>query len=189
MSNFLFFSSTCPAPTEFEFSTKLKASDKKPSVSKRKGSTFSLQSATQVITRTCRLPNRFPTSTWWSAATPTHFSGMVTSSTHSLMNFSSLSHRVLSSLDEFIFINYPTKCFVCASLNGGPLSGPAPSSEEPTGSYPTLVKQPSGRSVPVVQAFAFGKYLGNLMMTFNDDGEVIATAGLPILMDKSVPRG
>jgi 5'-nucleotidase len=87
------------------------------------------------------------------------------------------------------FINYPTKCFVCASLNGGPLSGPAPSSEEPTGSYPTLVKQPSGRSVPVVQAFAFGKYLGNLMMTFNDDGEVIATAGLPILMDKSVPRG
>ncbi|XP_046636634.1 snake venom 5'-nucleotidase-like isoform X3 [Daphnia pulicaria] len=67
-------------------------------------------------------------------------------------------------------------------------NGPAPSSEEPTGSYPTLVKQPSGRSVPVVQAFAFGKYLGNLMMTFNDDGEVIATAGLPILMDKSVPR-
>lgn len=73
-------------------------------------------------------------------------------------------------------------------LNGS-LSGPAPSTEEPMGSYPTLVKQPSGRNVPVVQAFAFGKYLGNLMVTFNDDGEVVATAGLPILMDKNVPRG
>lgn len=43
--------------------------------------------------------------------------------------------------------------------------------------------------VPVVQAYAFGKYLGNLMVTFNDDGEVMATAGLPILMDKNVPQG
>ncbi|XP_032791055.2 snake venom 5'-nucleotidase isoform X2 [Daphnia magna] len=67
-------------------------------------------------------------------------------------------------------------------------NGPAPSTEEPQGSYPTIVTQPSGRTVPVVQAFAFGKYLGNLMVTFNDDGEVIATAGLPILMDKTIPR-
>jgi 5'-nucleotidase len=52
-----------------------------------------------------------------------------------------------------------------------------------------MVKQPSGKSVPVVQAFAFGKYLGNLMVTFNDEGEVIAAAGLPILMDKSIPQG
>jgi hypothetical protein len=67
--------------------------------------------------------------------------------------------------------------------------GPAPSIEEPQGPYPTMVKQPSGKSVPVVQAFAFGKYLGNLMVTFNDEGEVIAAAGLPILMDKSIPQG
>jgi 2',3'-cyclic-nucleotide 2'-phosphodiesterase (5'-nucleotidase family) len=51
------------------------------------------------------------------------------------------------------------------------------------------VKQPSGKNVPVVQAFAFGKYLGNLMVTFSDEGEVIATAGLPIIMDKSIPQG
>ncbi|KAI9563179.1 hypothetical protein GHT06_010637 [Daphnia sinensis] len=67
-------------------------------------------------------------------------------------------------------------------------NGPAPSIEIPQGPYPTMVKQPSGKEVPVVQAFAFGKYLGNLMVTFNDDGDVIATAGLPILMDKSIPR-
>ncbi|XP_046636695.1 snake venom 5'-nucleotidase-like [Daphnia pulicaria] len=67
-------------------------------------------------------------------------------------------------------------------------NGPAPSIEEPQGPYPTMVKQPSGKSVPVVQAFAFGKYLGNLMVTFNDEGEVIAAAGLPILMDKSIPQ-
>lgn len=51
------------------------------------------------------------------------------------------------------------------------------------------MKQPSGKNVPVVQAFAFGKYLGNLMVTFNDEGEVIAFAGLPILMDNSIPQG
>ncbi|KAK4026090.1 hypothetical protein OUZ56_015113 [Daphnia magna] len=67
-------------------------------------------------------------------------------------------------------------------------NGPAPSIEIPQGPYPTMVKQPSGKEVPVVQAFAFGKYLGNLMVTFNDDGDVIATAGLPILMDKTIPR-
>lgn len=80
-----------------------------------------------------------------------------------------------------VFSDFP---IVCNSIQG-----PAPSIEEPQGPYPTMVKQPSGRQVPVVQAYAFGKYLGNLMVTFNDDGEVIATAGLPILMDKNVPQG
>ena len=52
-----------------------------------------------------------------------------------------------------------------------------------------MVKQPSGRQVPVVQAYAFGKYLGNLHVTFNEDGEVVATSGHPILLDHSVAQG
>jgi len=68
-------------------------------------------------------------------------------------------------------------------------AGPAPSVEEPQGPYPTMVKQPSGKMVPVVQAYAFGKYLGNLMVTFSDEGEVIASSGLPIVMDNKILQG
>ena len=68
-------------------------------------------------------------------------------------------------------------------------AGPPPSSEEPQGAYPTMVKQPSGRMVPVVQAYAFGKYLGNLSVSFDINGEVVATSGQPILMDNSIPQG
>jgi 2',3'-cyclic-nucleotide 2'-phosphodiesterase (5'-nucleotidase family) len=52
-----------------------------------------------------------------------------------------------------------------------------------------MVRQPSGRQVPVVQAYAFGKYLGNLKVTFNDNGEVVATSGQPILLDNKIPQG
>ena len=69
------------------------------------------------------------------------------------------------------------------------IAGKEPSIEESQGDYPTMVTQASGRTVPVVQAYAFGKYLGNLKVTFNDDGEVIATSGQPILLDKSIPQG
>lgn len=68
-------------------------------------------------------------------------------------------------------------------------NGQAPSIEEAQGPYPTVVKQASGRSVPVVQAYAFGKYLGNFMVSFNEEGEVVSWSGLPILMDKSIPQG
>ena len=52
--------------------------------------------------------------------------------------------------------------------------------------YPTLVKNPSGRDVPIVQAKAYSKYLGELKLTFDDDGNVTASAGAPILLDFSV---
>lgn len=52
-----------------------------------------------------------------------------------------------------------------------------------------MVVQPSGRKVPVVQAYAFGKYIGNLEITFDDDGEVIEAFGQPIILDNSVAQG
>jgi len=52
-----------------------------------------------------------------------------------------------------------------------------------------MVEQDGGRKVPVVQAYAFGKYLGNLQVTFDDKGEVIDAFGEPILLDNSVPQG
>lgn len=67
--------------------------------------------------------------------------------------------------------------------------GPPPSNDVPVGDYPFIVRSDDGRSVPVVQAYAFGKYLGYLNLTFNADGNVINSSGNPILLNSSIPEG
>lgn len=59
--------------------------------------------------------------------------------------------------------------------------------EGAAGPYPLLVQNPAGRQVPVVQAYAYGKYLGEIEIVFDDAGKVISAAGNPILLDASVP--
>ena len=49
------------------------------------------------------------------------------------------------------------------------------------GPYPTVQN-----GVQIVQAYAFGKYLGELNVTFDDDGNVTEAVGGPIIMDASV---
>lgn len=44
-------------------------------------------------------------------------------------------------------------------------TGENPSIEEIKGPYPIVVKQKSGKKVPVVQAYAFTKYMGQLSVT------------------------
>ncbi|XP_070776889.1 snake venom 5'-nucleotidase-like [Enoplosus armatus] len=66
--------------------------------------------------------------------------------------------------------------------------GKPPSTEVPAGPYPFMVRSDDGRNVPVVQAFAFGKYLGYLKVSFDEAGNVIKAAGNPILMDSSIPQ-
>lgn len=41
-------------------------------------------------------------------------------------------------------------------------NGEKPDAEVPKGPYPIVMVQPSGKRVPVVQAYAFTKYLGKL---------------------------
>ncbi|XP_054469252.1 snake venom 5'-nucleotidase-like [Anoplopoma fimbria] len=65
-------------------------------------------------------------------------------------------------------------------------TGKPPSTEVPAGPYPFMVRSNDGRDVPVVQAFAFGKYLGYLKVTFDKDGNVVKAVGNPILMDSSI---
>ena len=69
------------------------------------------------------------------------------------------------------------------------VSGEPPSVEKPSGPYPTLVSRPDGRVVPVVQAYAYTKYLGFFKMTFDEEGEMTAWEGKPRLLDGSVPQG
>ncbi|KAA3506010.1 LysM peptidoglycan-binding domain-containing protein [Agrobacterium tumefaciens] len=53
------------------------------------------------------------------------------------------------------------------------------------GPYPTLVDNPGGYKVPVVQAGQYSKYLGDLRLVFDDSGVVKESKGDPILIDSS----
>lgn len=67
-------------------------------------------------------------------------------------------------------------------------NGTSPDSEKIQGPYPTYVTQASGKQVPVVQAYAYTKYLGKLHMLFNSKGDLISADGIPILLDKTIPQ-
>ncbi|MDC1536390.1 5'-nucleotidase/apyrase family protein [Candidatus Thioglobus sp.] len=54
-------------------------------------------------------------------------------------------------------------------------------SDRAKGPYPTVVN-----GTQIVQAYAYGKYLGELTVVFDDEGEVISATGEPITIDGSV---
>ncbi|MBW8447702.1 MAG: 5'-nucleotidase C-terminal domain-containing protein [Arenimonas sp.] len=58
--------------------------------------------------------------------------------------------------------------------------------EKAAGPYPTLVKNPAGKDVPIVTAYAYSKYLGDLKIVFDDAGAVKTAEGAPKLLDASV---
>ncbi|WDR04130.1 bifunctional metallophosphatase/5'-nucleotidase [Devosia algicola] len=58
--------------------------------------------------------------------------------------------------------------------------------EKAAGPYPTMVTNPAGVEVPVVQANEYGKYLGEIAVTWDDDGNVTSATGAPYLIDASV---
>lgn len=53
--------------------------------------------------------------------------------------------------------------------------------ERAAGPYPTVEND-----VPIFQAYAYGKYLGEISVSFDDAGEVTSISGEPILLDASV---
>lgn len=58
--------------------------------------------------------------------------------------------------------------------------------DKASGPYPTLVKAPNGVEVPIVTAYAYSKYLGELKVTFDDNGVVKASSGAPVLLDNTI---
>ncbi len=43
--------------------------------------------------------------------------------------------------------------------------------------YPTVVDAPNGKPVQIVQAYAYSKYLGELTVTWDDNGDVTEAEG------------
>lgn len=60
--------------------------------------------------------------------------------------------------------------------------------EKPEGDYPTIVTQENGKKVPVVQAYAYTKYLGYIELEFDDAGDLVQIKGNPILLDGNITR-
>ncbi len=60
------------------------------------------------------------------------------------------------------------------------------SDEGRQGAYPTYASQEDGTLVPIVQAYAYSKYVGHFVLTFDDAGNVIEASGDTILLDASV---
>ncbi|MGR3621771.1 bifunctional metallophosphatase/5'-nucleotidase [Pseudophaeobacter sp.] len=54
-------------------------------------------------------------------------------------------------------------------------------SDKAAGPYPTMVN-----GVAIVQAYAYGKFLGELNVTFDDAGEIVEASGEPLIMDGNV---
>ncbi|KAH8289719.1 hypothetical protein KR054_009993, partial [Drosophila jambulina] len=67
-------------------------------------------------------------------------------------------------------------------------TGTPPSGSTPAGPYPTEVVHSSGHRVLIVQASAYARYVGNLIVYFDDNGDVLDFEGNPLYMDQTVPE-
>ncbi|XP_017045841.1 apyrase isoform X1 [Drosophila ficusphila] len=65
-------------------------------------------------------------------------------------------------------------------------TGTPPGPHNPAGDYPTEVIHSSGHRVLIVQASAYARYVGNLVVYFDDNGDVLDYEGDPLYMDQSV---
>ncbi|SFK08468.1 5'-nucleotidase [Pseudovibrio ascidiaceicola] len=59
-------------------------------------------------------------------------------------------------------------------------------SDRAEGPYPTWVEGPDGKKTAIVSAYAYGKFLGELNVKFDDNGDVVEAVGEPIIMDAKV---
>lgn len=67
-------------------------------------------------------------------------------------------------------------------------NGTQPDEEKVQGFYPTEVVRPNGKKAYVVQAYAYTKYLGNITVTFNKNGDITRILGNPVLVDGKIER-
>ncbi|XP_055853698.1 apyrase-like [Episyrphus balteatus] len=62
-----------------------------------------------------------------------------------------------------------------------------PGPDTARGNYPTeVIHKASGHRVLIVQAAAYAKYVGNITLFFDDNGDVVSYEGAPIYMSKNV---
>lgn len=68
-------------------------------------------------------------------------------------------------------------------------TGDPPGPDKPQYDYPTVVEHNTGHKVLVVQASSFAKYVGDLTVYFNQNGEAIRWIGQPIFLANHIQQG
>lgn len=86
------------------------------------------------------------------------------------------------------FLSISVKYFQLLTAHSFLYTGETPSNDVPVDNYPVMITQRNGKKVPVVQAYAYTKYLGKLHLIFDSDGNLEEIDGRPMLLDKEVPR-
>ncbi|XP_045453855.1 apyrase-like [Melitaea cinxia] len=67
-------------------------------------------------------------------------------------------------------------------------NGDAPDDLRPAGNYPTVVTQANGHKIPIVQAAAHTRYLGNIKLFIDEAGKVVSWQGQPIYLGTSIVK-
>lgn len=65
-------------------------------------------------------------------------------------------------------------------------NGDTPNGDYASDTYPVYVTQESGHTIPIVQASAYTKYLGNVKLYINEAGIVVRSEGQPIFLGSSI---
>jgi len=99
-----------------------------------------------------------------------------------------LSHSGLDVDKEIAKHGGPIDLIVGGHTHSFLFSGKPVGPDKPVGEYPTIETQENCRKVLIVQASAFNKYLGNIQLFFDEDGEVKRFEGAPIFLSNEVPQ-
>ncbi|CAH2093911.1 unnamed protein product [Euphydryas editha] len=67
-------------------------------------------------------------------------------------------------------------------------TGETPDGSRPAGDYPTVVTQANGHRIPIVQAAAYTRYLGNIKLFIDEAGKVVSWQGQPIYLGTSIVK-
>ncbi|KAJ3665034.1 hypothetical protein Zmor_000550 [Zophobas morio] len=66
---------------------------------------------------------------------------------------------------------------------------PAPGPATPAGPYPTIIQRDDdGKTVLVVQASCYSRYLGNITISYDSSGDCVEWSGEPIFLDTDTPQ-
>lgn len=55
--------------------------------------------------------------------------------------------------------------------------------------YPTVVTRADGTKALVVQSYGFGRYMGYVNITYDDEGRIVDASGHSLMLNQSVPEG
>lgn len=90
--------------------------------------------------------------------------------------------------DQKIALNCPLVDVVVGGHSHTFLYSGVANGDTPYGPYPVTITQASGKKVPVVQAYAFTKYLGILHLQFDEAGNLVFFEGSPLVLDAEIEQ-